>query len=153
MNTLHSVAEFHIAFGVPMPEKPALPAHTHRTRDTLWYVARLLERARREARLTAADGCRLSLRMALELEEMGELCEALLEGDLEAVIDAQIDRRYVADGTTLELGLGKVFDEGFDRVHKANMRKLHDGSPMLDRTGKVKKPDGWVPPYLADLVK
>lgn len=151
MNTIESVREFHVAFGTPLVDSPKLPESQQLGRMCSGTGA--LSEALDSFRAGARRGCRASLRLALETEELLELAEALRDGDLEGALDAQVDRRYIADGTTLELGLASVFDEAFRRVHVANMSKLGpDGQPIIDAAGKVRKPEGWSAPSLADLV-
>lgn len=151
MNTIESVREFNAALGAPVVDKPTLLEAQQLAR--LCSGTGALSEALDAFRNGARRGCRASLRLALETEELLELAEALRDGDLEGALDAQVDRRYVADGTTLELGLASVFDEAFRRVHVANMAKLGpDGQPIIDAAGKVRKPEGWQAPNLADLV-
>jgi predicted HAD superfamily Cof-like phosphohydrolase len=150
--TIEVVREFHVAVGSPAPERPQLPRS--RQLESIDMARECLAEALDILKYGAELGCRMCLRLALETEELGELAEALQEGDLEAALDAQVDRRYIADGTTLELGLAGVFDEAFRRVHAANMAKLGpDGKPIIDATGKIRKPAGWVAPDLSDLVR
>lgn len=152
MSTLESVREFHAAIGSPSPDRPEMPES--RQLMVIEMAAEALREALEVLKHGAELGCRRCLRLALETEELAELAEALGEGDLAAALDAQVDRRYIADGTTLELGLAGVFYEAFARVHAANMAKLGpDGRPIIDATGKIRKPAGWVAPDLSDLVR
>jgi predicted HAD superfamily Cof-like phosphohydrolase len=153
-DTIKAVAEFHSAFSLPTRETPAID-DMHLTNRWIFNdgIAALKE-ALFAFRTAAGRGCGMNLRMALEVEELVELSEAIRDRNLEAALDAQVDRRYIADGTTLRLGLASAFDEAFSRVHAANMAKLGpDGKPILDDTGKVKKPAGWQAPDLGDLIK
>lgn len=78
----------------------------------------------------------------------------------EGILDALIDTEYFANQIMIMADISEdVYDEGFRRVHKSNMDKLQpDGSVLRsDGTdglpvGKVKKPDGWKPADLSDLV-
>jgi predicted HAD superfamily Cof-like phosphohydrolase len=150
--TIEVVREFHVAVGSPAPDRPEMPPS--RQLMVIEMAAEALREALEVLKHGAELGCRRCLRLALETEELAELAEALSEGKLESALDAQVDRRYIADGTTLELGLAGVFDEAFARVHRANMAKLGpDGKPVIDATGKVRKPVGWVAPDLSDLVR
>lgn len=152
MNTIESVREFHEAFDIPVRAKPSFPARVPLSAGIV-FVAAELRRAQREANCAAQTGCRMSLRLALECEELAELAEAMASGNVAAALDAQVDRRYIADGTTLELGMAEVFHEAFSRVHGANMRKLGpDGNPIVDERGKVRKPEGWTAADLSDLI-
>ena len=87
------------------------------------------------------------LRLALCLEELGELAEAMglkrtfaelqytaLKGygafkdtgtyDTVEVLDALADMRVVADGTVLACGLAEVFPAAMNEVHRSNMSKF-----------------------------
>lgn len=74
--------------------------------------------------------------------------------DLEKQFDALIDMVYVAMGTAYLQGF--AFDEGWRRVHEANMKKvraLRAEDSARNSTHDVVKPAGWTPPDLSDLVK
>jgi predicted HAD superfamily Cof-like phosphohydrolase len=48
-------------------------------------------------------------------------------------------------GTAVEVGV--ELDPCLAIVHAANMSKLgEDGRPIIDKAGKVRKPEGWQPP-------
>lgn len=92
-------------------------------------------------------------RLKFLLEELNEYESALIAGDLETQHDALIDLVYVALGTALISGFD--FEEGWDRVQRANMAKeraLPDGSNST-RFSKfdVVKPEGWTPPSHTDI--
>ena len=75
--------------------------------------------------------------------------------DAELAFDALIDLVYVALGTAY---LHRFpFNEGWDRVQAANMKKVRasgDDDPLSKRkhSKDVVKPPGWVPPVLIDLL-
>jgi predicted HAD superfamily Cof-like phosphohydrolase len=73
--------------------------------------------------------------------------------NLEVQFDSLIDLTYVALGTSHLHGF--QFNEGWRRVHNANMTKVRVDHPM-DSTRKstydVVKPKNFVPPDLSDLV-
>lgn len=167
IDTMKLVEEFARAFGIPVRETPGFPEPSSdgmkfTEEQDLKAGIRFLRDALRIFRGGAAAGSRLCLRLALETEELTELAVAMLERDLVGALDACVDRRYIADGTALELGFGSywlqtecngvVFDNAFRRVHAANMNKLHDGKAVKDCTGKVVKPAGWQAADLSDLV-
>lgn len=96
----------------------------------------------------AAD---LDLHGKLLAEEVSEFLIAVKDRDPVEILDALADVQYVLYGCALDAGLD--VDAAFERVHKANMAKLGpDGKPIKDQFGKVRKPDGWEPPDLKDLV-
>lgn len=73
---------------------------------------------------------------------------------LEKQFDALIDLVYVALGTAYLQGF--AFDEGWRRVHEANMRKIratHASQSLRGSTNDVVKPPGWTAPDLSDLVQ
>lgn len=67
-------------------------------------------------------------------------------------LDAQIDIEYFALQIRRITGLTNVFDEGFRRVHAANMAKMIDGRIIKNEDGKVVKPEEWQEADLSDLV-
>jgi predicted HAD superfamily Cof-like phosphohydrolase len=83
----------------------------------------------------------LSLRMRLICEEVEELHDAFVNGDLVAVADALADIAYVVEGTAAACGIH--MKPIADAVHASNMAKV---GGVLDETGKLQKPEGWVPP-------
>lgn len=74
--------------------------------------------------------------------------------DIEKQFDSLIDLVYVALGSSHQHGFR--FNEGWNRVHAANMAKIRVEN-VDDSTRKSKydvvKPRGWKPPDLSDLVK
>lgn len=76
------------------------------------------------------------------------------EVPLEKQFDALIDLVYVALGTAYLHGFD--FNEGWRRVHEANMKKvraLKDSDSARGSTYDVVKPEGWTAPDLSDLVQ
>lgn len=75
--------------------------------------------------------------------------------DLEKQFDSLIDLVYVALGTSHLHGFN--FNEGWRRVHEANMAKVRVPSNLEGSLRKSKfdviKPRGWTPADLSDLVK
>ena len=68
--------------------------------------------------------------------------------DIVEVVDGLADLIYVALGTAVSFGvdLGPIFDE----VHRTNIAK--DGGATRD-DGKILKPDGWVGPDIAGILR
>lgn len=92
-------------------------------------------------------------------KELFPLLEKLIEnggGSLEQkaeLLDHIVDSVYMLMGLGVNFGL--PFDIGFSIVHRANMEKVigpgrpqffEEGNPEGEAVGKVKKPEGWVPP-------
>lgn len=87
-------------------------------------------------------------------EELDEIRAAAINGDLEQYFDGLIDLVYVALGAAYLAGL--PFDEGFRRVHEANMKKVRAARPEDSKRGSaydIVKPSGWEPPVLDDLLR
>lgn len=87
-------------------------------------------------------------------EELDELRIAAANGDLEEYFDGLIDLVYVALGAAY---LAKLpFDQGFLRVHQANMTKVRALRPEDSKRGSsydIVKPAGFVAPTLTDLIR
>ena len=84
-----------------------------------------------------------------QFEELQELSKAIHTGKLEETLDALVDIVYVAIGTAYLSGFD--FNEAWNRVHRANMKKVRCAtkrSPI-----DIVKPLGWKPPNLKDLCK
>lgn len=117
VNIARAVAEFHIAFRLPVRSLP--------TADIDPALARL--------------------RVALLEEETGEFATASQKGDLIGIADALADVVYVAYGTALTYGID--LDSVLREVHRSNMSKLdEDGEPTIRDDGKVLKSGCYVPP-------
>ena len=87
-------------------------------------------------------------------EELDEIRASAINEDLEEYFDGLIDLVYVALGAAYLAGL--PFDEGFRRVHEANMKKVRALKQEDSKRGSVYdivKPPGWIAPELADLVR
>ena len=83
-----------------------------------------------------------------------EIIEYIDADSLEDQFDALIDLVYIALGTAYLHGF--PFDEGWRRVHEANMKKVRAERPEQSRHGStfdIVKPKNWTPPDLSDLVK
>jgi len=87
-------------------------------------------------------------------EELDELRAAAINGDLEEYFDGLIDLVYVALGAAYLAGL--PFEQGFLRVHQANMTKvraLRSSESKRGSTYDIVKPAGFVAPTLTDLIR
>ena len=131
MDSINSVKEFMLLFNQPVLKSPTVPSEA-----------------------------RVKLRLSLSLEELSELAESaaalrdykvLLEKKLAdvndkiesgkyevpnmlGILDALIDMRYVNDGAIHEFGLGDIFNEGFNLVHKSNMSKACSNEKEAEET-------------------
>ena len=156
--SLGNVAEFTEAFGLPRGSIPTMPQPDSQVRARLNMYAKkmamLADQIHEDAAIYRENpGSILLLRLQLVLEEASELAQAFVESDLIEALDALCDMRYVADGTTLTLGLHGVFDDAFAEVHRSNMTKLDtEGKPVRNKAGRVVKSDQYEPPRLKELL-
>jgi predicted HAD superfamily Cof-like phosphohydrolase len=93
------------------------------------------------------------LRFELMKEENDEFIVASQNYDLVEQLDACADMLYILAGTINQLGFKLVIEEAFNRVHKNNMTKVGpDGKVSRSPSGKILKPEGFVPVDLSDLI-
>jgi predicted HAD superfamily Cof-like phosphohydrolase len=86
-------------------------------------------------------------------EEVVELLNAGVTGDLVEVGDAITDCLYILIGTAIEFGVADKLPAMFDEVHKSNMSKLgEDGKPIYREDGKVMKGPNYKKPNLIDII-
>lgn len=87
------------------------------------------------------------LRISLIMEEVAELCEALMSGDEIEAMDGAADSIYVILGTAVTYDL--PFSEAFEEVHRSNMSKTQKGGQArLHDKGAL-----YVPPDLQRVLK
>lgn len=87
-------------------------------------------------------------------EELNEIRAAAINGNLEEYFDGLIDLVYVALGAAYLAGL--PFEQGFLRVHQANMTKMRALRQQDSKRGStydIVKPAGFVAPTLTDLIR
>jgi predicted HAD superfamily Cof-like phosphohydrolase len=118
-----AVAEFHMAFNLPMRDIPGAEIDYHLAK----------------------------LRVVLLEEEVSEFVTASDKGDLVGIADALADMVYVIYGTALTYGID--LDAVLREVHRSNMSKLgSDGKPLIRDDGKVLKSDRYFPPDIATVL-
>jgi hypothetical protein len=83
----------------------------------------------------------------LMIEELTEMRDAMMQGDIPGVADGGVDLIYVVIGALLSWGIDPA--PVWDAVHRANMTKI-GGSLRAD--GKVLKPEGWQPPDILAIL-
>lgn len=100
------------------------------------------------------DADMLDFRVKFMEEELDEFNDAVADEDHAKMFDALIDLVYVAMGTAHLLGY--PWQEGWDRVQEANMKKVRaaaDGSDSVRKSSMdVVKPPGWSPPDIGGLL-
>lgn len=87
-------------------------------------------------------------------EELQEIENGVDMKDLEQVFDGIIDLVYVSLGLAYFCNL--PFNEGWQRVHWANMQKIRAKRPEDSKRGStfdIIKPAGWQAPKLDDLIR
>ena len=95
----------------------------------------------------------MDLRIDLIQEELGELKDAIVDGDgtLVDVADALSDLLYVVYGAGHSFGIN--LDNCFTEVHRSNMSKLsEDGKPIYREDGKVLKGPNFSEPDLTSIL-
>ena len=95
----------------------------------------------------------MELRIDLIEEELGELRNAIIDGDgtLVDVADALSDLLYVVYGAGHSFGID--LDDCFAEVHRSNMSKLgEDGKPIYREDGKVLKGPDFSEPDLTSVL-
>ena len=95
----------------------------------------------------------MELRIDLIEEELGELKDAIIDGDgtLVDVADALSDLLYVVYGAGHSFGID--LDKCFAEVHRSNMSKLDDdGLPFYREDGKVLKGPNFSEPDLTSVL-
>ena len=116
------VREFHEAFGHPVADSPGLIAD-----ERAW------------------------LRYDLISEELSELFDAILAGDMVAIADALGDLDYVVQGAFLEWGIPEL--DTVREIHRSNMSKMGaDGKPIYKPNGKVAKGPNFEEPDLEGVL-
>jgi predicted HAD superfamily Cof-like phosphohydrolase len=97
---------------------------------------------------------RIELRSALLNEEVNELYNACVDGDIVEVADGIADCMYILFGTAWEFGLGEILGAVFNEVHRSNMTKLDPatGKPIKRADGKVIKPPTYSPADIKKIV-
>ena len=91
------------------------------------------------------------LRYDLIAEELSELFDAILAGDMVAIADALGDLEYVVHGAAIEWGI--PLEDVVRNVHVSNMSKLGaDGKPIYRSDGKVMKGPDFEEPDLEGVM-
>lgn len=96
----------------------------------------------------------LQLKLKHLHEELQEIEDGVDAKDLEQVFDGVIDLVYVALGLAYFCNL--PFNEGWQRVHWANMKKIRAKRAEDSKRGStfdIIKPEGWQAPKLEDLIR
>jgi predicted HAD superfamily Cof-like phosphohydrolase len=127
---VESVIEFRTKFGLPIPSEPTPISPSE---------------------LLHALGCLQEELIEFETHVNGYIIEPNQTDDA-GMFDALIDLVYFAVGIGIRRGWD--FEEGFGRVHVANMLKELAGSKANKRQSSTDliKPQGWEPANLDDLV-
>lgn len=95
----------------------------------------------------------MRMRLKRQLEEVDELAKALAQRDILQVTDALVDITYIALGNAWLLNV--PFEESWEEVHAANMRKeraVKANASKYGSTYDIIKPVGWEPPNLSRFI-
>lgn len=144
MNQLTDIIDFHTKFKQYYDGPPRMMVD-----ELLKFRLKFLGEELKE--LAAAHG------VVMEVNLVGT-CEPPPQA-MPLAFDALIDMDYVLKGTVHLMGFSAVYQEGWRRVHHANMTKelARSVQASTDATGRgyafdVIKPPGWRPPYHLDLM-
>ncbi len=86
-------------------------------------------------------------------EELDELKEAQIKGNLVEVADALGDIMYLVLGAAIEYGLTDTFDSIFNEIHASNMSKLDaNGCPIVREDGKILKSELYFKPDIKSIL-
>lgn len=91
------------------------------------------------------------LRVTLLREEFDEYLHAVYSDDLVELTDALADMVYIIYGTARLMGI--PLDDVLAEVHRTNMAKAPGGVVTRRDDGKVLKPEGWVAPDIAGVLR
>jgi hypothetical protein len=150
--TIQQVRIVHQVFKVEEPMLPTLPGLTPEVKVKLGVAAAFLKALSKEFRAMANDSI-VAHRTSLELEEMGEVLEAVAEGNLVEVLREKVDQRVVNDGTLLAYGIAPVFKMAFDRIIASQFTKLGEDGEPIKVDGKFVKGPNYQKPDLTDLIE
>ena len=99
------------------------------------------------------ESSRAVLRQNILQEEVNELWDASIQGDIVEVADAIVDCMYILLGTAHEFGIADRLVACFNEVHRSNMSKLDvNGKPVYRADGKVIKGEFYSKPDLASII-
>lgn len=155
MKSIEMVDEFHKAFGMKDPGTPYLQGLSGQDFTSLQKILNTLEELSHDAKAVAGlSKNRIFMRLHLSIEELAEMIQGVLAGDVKEILDALTDRQYVLDGDYLTFGLEAVKDAALQEVHSSNMSKLDEnGKPILSDAGRVLKSDRYVKPDLRKVLE
>jgi predicted HAD superfamily Cof-like phosphohydrolase len=142
---MQDIAAFHNKFGLAYNGPPrALPKDLRSFREDF---------IREEFREYVTAGHALSI---LTTPDDGHLDEAEIAKHLEDQLDALVDMVYVILGAAYLHGYELKWQEAWNRVHEANMKKVRanaENTSTRSQAFDVVKPKGWVAPDHSDLVE
>ncbi len=130
-DSVSRVADFHRATGLPQGKQPHIPVSIEGSgieemeldtlsRDLAKWASRLEERG------TGLDSTRM-LQARLMIKELGQVIDALIDGELYEVLEELCNLQYVLDSTFLTIGLEHLKEAAFQEVHRSNMSRAQKG--------------------------
>lgn len=164
MSHFEKVKAFHQKFGLPVGATPQFVPWALVPSWRGFTVLRCLHDIEAGLKSARQENDVIWGRIQMMVEELREFTEAVIELDgaepseefllLSKMADALVDLEYFILGTAAMMGL--PYDQIFDAVHEANMKKERvassEESKRLNKLD-VKKPEGWSPPDVRGIIE
>lgn len=93
----------------------------------------------------------LKLGRSILWEELHELDDAIILGDIVGVADALADIEVTLHQMSLRFGIDT--QPVFEEVMRTNWEKFPGGKVIRRKDGKILKPDGWQPPDIKAVLE
>jgi predicted HAD superfamily Cof-like phosphohydrolase len=137
------VRQFHRVGGYPVRHSPQVPAD-----DEIRFRLRLIAEEFFEQFECVFQGALQRQLVADAMDRIRQVIDIgpIGEVDLEGLVDAWADLKYVIVGSDVTFGVDG--NAVFRVVHEANMKKFGEGA-WRDSNNKARKPPGWQPPDIA----
>lgn len=140
-----NVEQFHRMMGLPVLDRPQVPPD-----DRVRLRLRLITEEFFELLSATVQPWQAEPWLAVKAKNvvLNWIANGLVAVDLPEFADALCDLDYVIEGTRLEFGIDGT--PVLAEVQKANLAKKGGG---VREDGKVTKPEGWVPPDVAGVLR
>jgi predicted HAD superfamily Cof-like phosphohydrolase len=145
MDAIKVVLFFNSVFAVDVKDEPCFPDMDQSMSRELKNLSEVIASlsAGLLQRVEERGGNICGMRVHLMLEELGEVIEAMSDGDAVKTLHECADLGWVFVGTLISLGLWPWFGHAFDELNRANHSKIgRDGKPLKTPGGRIiKGPD------------
>lgn len=148
MSEIRDVEKFHKKFGIMTADLPRHITHRKLKERLEFLFEELFEFASGCGFVVSANGYPIGVKQTEHITPI-EFMD-VDEQDMPEMADALIDLVYVAKGTAVMMGL--PWKELWDDVQRANMEKVR-GVGKRGHAVDCIKPEGWVPPQTAAVLK